>query len=213
MPVLERSDRYLDLARSARSWQLAAFLLLSGNVVLGTAFARLALLTRLVPYVVEVDRNGKPSFGGPIEAVDLPEERLVVAELHRFLWNLRVVVDDPPAQQELIARAYALADLPLRRKLDQHFSQPDNDPRQIAPHASRAVDRITILPMPGAQGTFELSWREVETDRLAYGTSRERSFRGLLNVTTVRLEAAEALVENPLGLLVTDFQWTETTPT
>lgn len=213
MPVLERTDRFLDLARSSRSWQLASFFLLAANVVLATSFARLALATRLVPYVVEVDRDGRPAFGGPVEAVDLPSERLVVAELHRFLWNLRVVVNDPAAQQELVARAYALADVPLRRKLDEHFRLPENDPRQIAARASRAVSGITILPMPGAQGTFELSWRELELDRLAYGASRERSFRGLLTVTTVRLESAEGLVENPLGLLVTDFQWTETTPT
>ena len=80
MPVLERSDRYLDLARSARSWQLVAFFLLAGNVVVATAFARLALGTRLVPYVVHVDRDGRATFGGTVEAFDLPEERLLVAD-------------------------------------------------------------------------------------------------------------------------------------
>ena len=118
---------------------------------------------------------------------------------------------DPVAQQGLIARAYAVADVPLRRKLDEHFLAPENDPRQISVRASRAVDRITILPMPGTEGTFELSWREVEIDRLSYGSASERTFRGLLTVATVRLETPESLVENPLGLLVTDFQWTETT--
>ena len=209
----ERTDRFLDLARTARSWQLVAFFLLAANVVLTVSFARLALSTRLVPYVVEVDRSGSPTLGAPIEASALPQERLIVAELHRFLWNLRAVVNDPVAQQELVTRAYALADLPLRRKLDLHFSQSQNDPRQIAQRVSRTIGGLTILPMPATEGVFELSWHEVEIDRLGFTTTRERTYRGLLTLTTVRVESAEALVENPLGLLVTDFQWTETTPT
>lgn len=209
MPQAQRTDRYLDLAKAARSWQLVAMFLSAATVVLAGSFAKLALSTRLVPYVVEVDRGGNARWGGPIEAVKLPEERLVIAELRRFLWNLRVVVNDSVAQAELIARAYAFADTPLRTKLDQHFATPENDPRQIATRASRTIAALTILPLPGTKDTFELEWREVELDRTRVQSLRERSFKGLLTVSPARIESPEALIENPLGLLITDFHWTE----
>jgi type IV secretion system protein VirB5 len=212
MPVLERTDAFLHLAKLARNWQLVAFLLAIGNVVLASGVVRVALSSRFVPYLVEVDRDGNATYAGPIETVDAPEERLILQQLRVFVWNLRVVVNDPAAQQELIARAYALADGPLRARLDEHFSQAAHDPRRIAPQASRTVERITLLKLPASADTYQVEWTEATRDRDAYARSRERSFHGLLTVARSERLPREALLYNPLGLLVTEFTWTEVTP-
>jgi type IV secretion system protein VirB5 len=212
MPVLQRTDAFLHLARLLRNWQLVAFLLVIANVVLASGVVRAALASRYVPYLVEVDREGNATFAGPIEAADTPEERLLLHQLRQFVWNLRVVVHDPAAQQELVARAYALADGPLRRKLDDHFSQAENDPRRIAPKASRSVARITLLRLPGTEDTYQVQWTEATVERDAYARARERSFNGLLTVSRARRLPPEALLYNPLAVLVTEFTWTETTP-
>ncbi len=211
MSVLQRSDLFLGLAKTARSWQLVAFLLGAANVVLAGGFLQLALSTRLVPYLVEVDRSGEVRFAGPLEATSLPEERLLQAQLRGFVWDLRVVVNDPPAQAELLTRAYALASPELRRKLDRYYGAAENDPRQIAPRASRSIEAITLLRLPGSDNTYQAEWQEIEADRTGLGLARRRFFHGLLTVNMVRLEGTEALARNPLGLLITDFNWTETT--
>lgn len=212
MPVLQGTDAFLHLARLLRNWQLAAFLLAIADVVLASGVVRAALTSRYVPYLVEIDRDGSATYAGPIEVAEIPEERLTLYQLRQFVWNLRVVVDDPVAQQELVARAYALADGALRRKLDEHFSQAENDPRRIAPRASRSVERVTLLPLPQAEHTYQVQWTETTRDRDAYGAAEERSFTGLLTVTHARRLPAEAVLFNPLGILVTEFTWTETTP-
>ena len=208
---LQRTDAFLDLAKALRNWQLLAFLLVTGNVVLGAGFARLALSARVVPYVVEVDGQGNATFAGPLEAADTPEERLVLQQLRWFIWNLRLVVDDPRAQEELVARAYALADLPVRRKLDRYFSLPENDPRLIAPRFSRSVEGITLLRLPGTEDTYQVQWREVTLPKAGPGPARERTFQGLLTVEHAGRLDPEALAYNPLGLLIQELTWTETT--
>ena len=211
MPFLERTDAFLNLARSLRNWQLAAFLLAIADVVLAGGFVRMALQTRYVPYLVETDRDGSTTYAGPIEAVDLPEERLVVQQIRQFIWNLRVLVDDPLAQQELYARAYALADLAVRRKLDEELSRPESDPRRLAQKLSRSVEAITILRLPKAESTYQVHWEETSFERTGFGTPEVRSFQGLITVDFARQLSPESLALNPLGLLVTELTWTETT--
>jgi type IV secretory pathway TrbF-like protein len=122
-----------------------------------------------------------------------------------------MVVADPIAQEELVARAYALADAPVRRQLDRYFAEPDNDPRAIAPKASRAVENLTILRLPKTDSTYELRWSERYYPRQQLATVRERSFRGLVTVETADRLPREALANNPLGLVITELTWTETT--
>lgn len=212
MPVVERSDTFLNLARVARSWQLVALSLAATNLVGLLAFARLALLSRLVPYVVEVTEDGSPRALEPLAAAALPEERLLEYQLRLFLWNLRTVVTDEDAQGELLARAYALADAPVRRKLDAHFAEPGNDPRTIAGRAGRTLEVLSLLKMPGTESTYKLRWKEIEVERHALSSPRQRYYEGLLTVAPARIESAEALAANPLGILITDFNWTETNP-
>ncbi len=209
--MIEGTDLFLRLSRSLRNWQLLSFLLVIGNVVVVSGLTQLATSTRYVPYVVELDTSGSATYAGPIEALDMPEERLIVAQLRGFIWNLRMVVDDPIAQQEFVARAYSLADAPVRRQLDRYFAEPENDPRTIAPQASRAAERITILRLPGSETTYQVRWRERYHGRSQLAVTRERSFEGLVTVERVDSLSREALANNPLGLLVTELTWIETT--
>lgn len=209
--MLGRTDLVLDLGKSLRNWQLATFLLSITNAILIIALTRLALAGRVVPYLVEVAPDGRTVYAGPIEALDTPEERLVVHQLRSFLWNLRAVTSDPVAQGELLSRAYALADAPLRRRLDAHFARIENDPRRLAQTASRAATAITILRLPGTEAVYQVRWSETITPRSAASLVREKSYEGLLTLARIDRLPPEAAAENPLGLLVTEFNWTETT--
>lgn len=210
--MLGRTDLVLDLGKSLRNWQLATFLLSITNAVLIIALTRLALAGRVVPYLVEVAPDGQTTYAGPIEALDTPEERLVVHQLRSFLWNLRAVTSDPVAQAELLARAYALADAPLRRRLDAHFARLGNDPRRLAQTASRAATAITILRLPSSDEVYQVRWTEATSPRSAGSRIETRTYEGLLTVARIDRLPPEAVARNPLGLLVTDFNWTETTP-
>ena len=211
MAVLERSDAFLRLAQVARAWQLATFFLLAGNVVLGAGLVGLALSSRTVPYLVEVDAHGNTRYAGPLEVADLPEERLLVQQLRSFLWNLRVVVPDAAAQGKLLAGACARAEAPAPHAREGHSAEPENAPRRIAERATRSVESVSVLRLPEAPDTYQLTWTEVSLDRRGFGIREERPFRGLATLRPVKNLTPDELADNPLAVLVSAFTWTETT--
>src|SRR5439155_16876168 len=64
----EWSDRYLDLVRARRWWQVAAVSELALVVTLGGGLVALSLQHKTVPYVVEVDALGAANAVKPVEA-------------------------------------------------------------------------------------------------------------------------------------------------
>src|SRR5262245_4645317 len=120
-----------DLARARRNWQLVAFGLLLLEILTLAGLLRLALDTRITPYVVEVDRLGRPLAFGPAEKLRKTDQRLVVAELTRIVRNLRTVYADPGAQRDALYGAYAYLGPAARTTLDAYFTRPENDPRLL----------------------------------------------------------------------------------
>ena len=55
----EFANAFGDLARGKRNWQLMAFALVGLLAMVTLAYVRLAASSRVVPYVVEVDRLGQ----------------------------------------------------------------------------------------------------------------------------------------------------------
>ena len=201
---------FSDLARGKRNWQWAAALslVLLGFAVVG--LVTLATQSRVVPYVVEVDRMGRAEAVAPAEAVPLAEDRVVVAALSSFVTSIRTVYADPVAQRDAVYRAYAYVAGDAREFLEGYFSDPQNDPRRLGKDFRRAVEVTGVLPVPVAGGassvrTYRVQWNE--TDRSAQGGTRERAWEGYLAVTLAPPTTTEGVERNPLGVFVTDLSW------
>ncbi len=194
----EWDGRFGGLARSRERWRQAALAMALANLALAAALGWLAAQSRVVPYVVEVDRLGQPLAVGPAEALVAPEERLVRAELARYLRDLRTVVADPEAQRELLRRAYDRTRGQALEALNRHFR--DENPFRLAQSERRSVQLESLLPL--SQATWQAQWREQRPGRPA-----ER-LQGLLTVEIDPPKRAEILIDNPLGLYVTEIAWT-----
>ena len=89
----EWNDRYLDLARARRWWQLAAVAELALVGVLASGLVALSLQHKTVPYVVEVDALGAATAVKPAEAAGRPtDERVVRYQLVAFVRGTRAVM-------------------------------------------------------------------------------------------------------------------------
>ncbi len=199
---------FSDLARGKRNWQWVAALAL---VLLGfatTGLVTLATQSRIVPYVVEVDRMGRAEAVAPAEAVPAAEDRVVVAALSSFVTSIRTVYADPVAQRDAVYRAYAYVSGDAREFLESYFSDPQNDPRRLGKDFRRAVEVTGVLPVPGRDSqtrTYRVQWNE--TSRSAQGGTTERAWEGYLAVTLAPLTTTEGVERNPLGVFVTDLSW------
>lgn len=89
-------DERIGSARvQARNWRLMAFggLALSGSLAGGLLWQ--SLQSRVVPYVVEVDRLGEPRAVAPAERDHRPTDPQVAWHLARFVTEVRSVPLDP----------------------------------------------------------------------------------------------------------------------
>jgi type IV secretory pathway TrbF-like protein len=212
-PYLAAREEFIstfgDLARGKRNWQLASFALLGllGMVLL--AYLRLSLGSRITPYVVEVDRLGQAVAFGPAERLRSTDTRVQVFTLSLLIHDLRSVSSDPDAERDMLFAAYAYTAGAARAALDAYFAEAAHDPRVLGRTVSREVRITSVLRLPGAAGkTWKVAWRETERPRVA-GPLRTAAWEAYLTLELHPPATAEALLRNPLGLYVTDLNWSE----
>ena len=199
----EWDDRYARIALGKRNWQLAALGLLLADLLLTAGLVWLATSSRVVPYVVEVDPSGEAVTLGPAETLRAADPRLVRYQLSQYLINLRTVLADSTAQRLLAQRAYAFTRGTATDELNRHFRT--NDPRAQGGRTVK-VDVHSILPL--SKSTWQLQWQEIATD--PNGRTPETSeHQAVLTVEVDPPGRADDLLDNPLGLYVTDIHWTE----
>lgn len=202
---LEWNDRFHGLARGKRNWQIVASALLLSNTVLVVALAWLSLQSRVTPFVVEVDRLGQAVAFGPAEKLRKTDERLIRYQLGIYVRDLRTVLADAEAQKELLTRAYAYTHGPAVAFLNEHFTE--HNPFEIARRRRVSVEVRSILPL--SEDSWQIQW--TEADRSADGRDGEhRAWQAVLGVEIDPPETTEAILVNPLGLYVTEINWTPT---
>ncbi len=211
----EFHSAFSDLARGKRNWQVACFLALASGTLATGGLAVQATQSRVVPYVVEVDRLGRAQAIAPAEAVPAASDRVVVAALSAFVTNIRTVYADPVAQRDAVYRAYAYVGGDARTFLERYFSDPQNDPRRLGTGARRAVEVAAVLPVPGAAAgtgggasgarTYRVTWNETESS--PQEGDAERAWEGYLSVVVAPPTTTEGVERNPLGVFVTGLSW------
>jgi len=196
-----------DLAKGKRNWQLMSFAL---AVLLGAvlaAYVRQGAESRITPYVVEVDRLGQALAFGPAERLRGSDSRLYVFQLGLLIRNLRAVCSDPEAQRSRLLDAYAYLAGPARAAVDAWFADAAHDPRVLGRSLTRQVDVTAVLQLPRSQ-TWKVSWRELERPRFA-GAPRATAWEAYLRVEHQPPDSTAAILVNPLGLYVTEINWTQ----
>ena len=212
-PYLAAREEFIstfgDLARGKRNWQVCAFGLLALLGLVLVAYLRLSLTSRITPYVVEVDRLGQAVAFGPAEPLRAADSRVQIFTLALVIRDLRTVSADPETQRDMLFAAYAYVAGTARATLDSYFADPSHDPRVLGRSVSRDVRITSVLRVTGAAArTWKVAWRETERPRVA-GAVRTAAWEAYLSLESHPPSTAEALLRNPLGLYITDLNWSE----
>src|SRR5437016_4413674 len=201
----EWNDRYLDLVRARRWWQVAAVSELALVATLGGGLVALSLQHKTVPYVVEVDSLGAAVAVKPAEAAGRPtDERIVRYQLAAFIRGARAVMTDRAAMKRSFEQVYAYARGPARIFLDEHYRS--NNPFEIAKTYTVSPVVTSLLQVS------DRSWqvRGSEEQRGLDGTLLGRSnWEAVLMVEMAPPATADAIQANPFGLYVTEIRWTK----
>jgi type IV secretion system protein VirB5 len=201
----EWDDRYSSLAHGKRNWQLAALGLLAIDGLLTAGLIHLASQSRVSPFVVEVDRLGQAVAFGPAEQLRKTDERLIRYQLSLFVRDVRSVFSDAEVQKTVINRAYGHAKDGALGFLNDYFKKSNPFLREAEGTVTVQVQSVLRL----SASSWQVQWRETQVAPGGRVVS-ETAWQAVLGVELTPPETTDVLLVNPLGLYVTEINWTQT---
>jgi type IV secretion system protein VirB5 len=195
-------DERIGSARAqARNWRLMAFGGLLLTTGLSTGLVWQSMQSRVVPYVVEVDRLGQPQALTPAAADYQPTDPQIAWFLARFIVDVRGRSLDPVLMRTNWLQAYDFASKRGALFLNEHArsAQP------FADVGDKTVSVQVTSVVRASDRSFQVKWTENAYERgNPDGVSR---WTAILAVTVKPPGNAEVLRKNPLGLYVDAIDW------
>jgi type IV secretion system protein VirB5 len=202
---LEWNERYHGFIRAKRNWQITALAALLVNAALGIGILWQASQSKVTPYVIEVDQLGEAITIGPAEQASITDSRVIRYQLVEFIRNVRSIVADGAAEKQILESAYHYASGAATRFLNDYFNE--HNPFKRMTQRTVSVDVTSVLALPGSD-SWQIQWTETHRGLDGATLVRER-WQAILTVEVVPGKTSEEINQNPLGLYVTDIQWTK----
>jgi len=198
----EWNERYGDYIARARSWRWAAFSALAVALVLAVGLVWQGAQSKVVPYVVEVDRLGDAVAVARADRAAPADVRVIKAQLAAWIVDVRSVSSDPLAQKASLSRSYTMTAATATLFLNDYYRQhsPFNQNRTVA------VSVDAVLPI--SKQTYQIQWSEDGRDL----QGRNLATTHWLASVTVAFDPPtdeRGVLSNPLGLYVTGISWTQ----
>jgi len=200
----EWNERYGDYIARARNWRLAAIGSIGACLILSIGIVWLASQSRIVPYVVEVDKLGQTLPVGRADRATTVDQRIVKAELASWITDARSVSADPVAEKAALARVYAMVDSAGAATLNDYYR--DNSPFDAAQRQTVAVSIDAVLPI--SPTSYQLQWTE-ETRDLQGRFLKSTEWQASLEIVIVTPTEEAVLLRNPLGVYIHSISWTQ----
>jgi len=195
-------DERIGSARiQARNWRLMAFGCLGLTTALSGGLLWQSLQSRVVPYVVEVDRLGAARAVAPADAVYRPTDPQVAWFLSRFIVTVRARSLDPVLMRQDWLSAYDFTTKRGAVFLGDYARA--NDP--FARIGERTVSVQVTSVVRASDRSFQVKWIETAYERGARaGTSH---WTAILTVVMAAPSNVDVLRKNPLGIYVDAIDW------
>lgn len=195
-------DERIGSARvQARNWRLMAFGGLFMSAGLATGLLWQSLQSRVVPYVVEVDRLGQAQAVAPATRDYRPTDPQIAWHLGQFIRDVRSVSLDPVLMREGWLRAYDFTTARGATFLSD-YARASNPFEKIG---EQSVSVQVISVVRASDRSFQVKWIENAFERgSAAGSSR---WTAIVSIVVKPPASAEALRKNPLGLFVDAIDW------
>lgn len=195
-------DERIGSARvQARNWRLMALggLMLSSGLSAGLVWQ--SLQSRVVPFVVEVDRLGEPRALQPADKNYQPTDPQVAWHLAHFISDVRTISLDPVLMRANWLSAYDFVTQRGARFLGDYARAAD----PFGAVGTKTVSVQVTSVVRASDRSFQVKWIESEYDRGNLG--RTGHWTAMISVVMRPTASAETLRKNPLGIYVDAIDW------
>jgi type IV secretion system protein VirB5 len=195
-------DERIGAARvQARNWRLMAFGCLALSVGLSGGLLWQSMQSRVVPYVVEVDKFGETRTVAPAIQNYRPADMQIAWHLARFVANVRSVSTDPVLVRQNWLAAYDFATDRAALFLNEYART--NDP--FGKIGTRSVSVQVTSVVRASDSSFQVKWTEQVFERGSLASTTR--WTAILTVVIQPRSTADQLRKNPLGLFVNAIDW------
>ena len=185
-------------------WRMTAWGSIAIAIIAVGGMAYQASQNKFIPYVVQVDRLGAAVAVQRADRAASVDARIIRAQLASWIEAVRTVYQDAGAERININSAYAM----LRpgdgafTTLNTYFVK--NDPFKRAETEGVTIEISTVLPI--SEKTWQVQWREV-----THSTKGDEisviPMQANLTVTIQSPTDEATLLHNPMGIYITQFNW------
>jgi len=207
----EWNERYGEYIVRERAWRSIALFSLSIAAIAAGGLVWVAGQTKVVPYVVEVDKLGDTVAVRPADHATRPDDRIIRAQLARWIEEVRSVYLDAAAEHNAIRDAYSM--------INQHgmafgflndtMRESDNNPFERAATMSVSVDVQSVLPL--SQDTWRVEWLETTRDRNGHELNHA-IWAATISIVVRPPTDEKSIRANPAGIFVNTLNWSKRLP-
>ncbi|HMO74328.1 MAG TPA: conjugal transfer protein TrbF [Sphingopyxis sp.] len=195
-------DERIGSARvQAKNWRLMAFggLLLTTGLSAGLIWQ--SMQSRVMPYVVEVDRLGEARSVAPATTDYRPTDPQIAWHLGRFISNVRSRSLDPVLMRESWLAAYDFATERASLFLGE-YARASNPFAEVG---RRTVSVQVTSVVRASDNSFQVKWIEQAYERGSLASTSR--WTAILTVKMQPPRSADMLRKNPLGIYVDAIDW------
>jgi type IV secretory pathway TrbF-like protein len=198
----EWNDRYMNMSKSIKNWQIAFGFTIFTVIILVLVIAKLATSSRVQPFVVETN-NGMPYAVQPLSSISLHDEKLINFASNQFIMNARTILNDAAAQKSILDKVYAYAADEAIAYLHDYYQQ--NNPLELNQKYTVSIDIINSMPL--GNNSCQVIWDETKRDQSG---SLINKTRWMANLTYQFGQVnSKFMNDNPFGFYVTQLSWSQ----
>ncbi|MBT0668625.1 conjugal transfer protein TrbF [Novosphingobium profundi] len=195
-------DERIGSARvQARNWRLMAFGCLGLSCSMTAGLLWQSLQSRVVPYVVAVDRLGEPRAVSEAEVDYTPSDSQIAWALGKFVEHVRALSLDPVVMRRQWLEAYDFTTQRGGAFLSAYARQSG----ALTRIGERTVTVQITSVVRASQQSFQVKW--VETAYEHGSPSGQEHWTAMVTVVRKAPRDRETLRRNPLGLYVDGIDW------
>lgn len=194
-------DRIGSARAQAQNWRLVSFGTIGLATLLAGGLIWQSTQSRVVPYVVQVDRYGAAQAVAPADKAYNPTDAEIAWYLAHFINDVRSLSVDPIVVRKNWLEAYDYATDHGAVFLNQYAQA--NDPFKAIGERTVSV-QVTIV-VRVSDTSFQVKWTEQAFVHDALAATSQ--WTAILSIVIKPPTTAEVLKKNPLGIYVNGLNW------
>lgn len=200
----EWNERYGDFISRERNWQIIATISMGIAALSVAGIAWIGSQSKIVPYIVEVDKLGSAVAVGIAEKAAQPDDRIIRNQLANWIVNVRSVYLDDAAEKIAVNSAYSFVQsnsIAFQTIADYHRA---NNPFTRAKTEGVSVEVQTVLPV--TKDTYKIEWKETVRNRDGH-TTTDTIYQAMVSILIQPPTDAAKALQNPTGIIINNLSW------